>query len=152
MLLVGWDAADWAILQPLMETGEMPALRGIVEAGVSGQLLSTRPLLPVAQWTTLATGKRPWQHRVCHLIERFTEANEPVPVTAAQRRALALWEVLAQAGKRSLVVGWPATHGGHTETPFSCRTVTPNPPRRRELSRGRPRRPGRIGQRKSAPG
>jgi hypothetical protein len=71
--------------------------------------------VPVAQWTTIATGKRAWQHRVCHPIERITGANQAVPVSAARRRSRALWEMLAQAGKRSLVVGWPATHGGKTE-------------------------------------
>lgn len=115
LLLVGWDAADWRILHPLVDAGELPALRRIVEAGASGQLLGTRPLVPVSQWTTLATGKRPWQHRVCHPLERIAGANQAVPVTAARRRSLALWEMLAQAGKRSLVVGWPATHGGRSE-------------------------------------
>jgi hypothetical protein len=71
--------------------------------------------VPVAQWTSIATGKRPWQHRVCHPVERITAANQAVPVTAARRRSRALWEMLAQAGKRSLVVGWPATHGGRTD-------------------------------------
>ena len=100
LLLVGWDAADWRILHPLIDAGEMPALRRIVEAGASGQLLGTQPLVPVAQWTSIATGKRPWQHRVCHPIERFTGANQAVPVTAAQRRSQALWEMLAQAGQK----------------------------------------------------
>ncbi len=115
LLLVGWDAADWRILHPLIDAGELPALRRIVEAGASGQLLGTQPLVPVAQWATIAAGKRPWQHRVCHPIETITGANQAVPVTAARRRSLALWEMLAQAGKRSLVVGWPATHGGRPE-------------------------------------
>jgi hypothetical protein len=99
----------------LIDAGDLPALRRIVEKGASGQLLGTQPLVPVAQWTTIATGKRPWQHRVCHPIESITRANQAVPVTAGRRRSLALWEMLAQAGKRSLVVGWPATHGGRPE-------------------------------------
>ncbi len=115
LLLVGWDAADWRILHPLIDAGDLPVLRSIVEGGPSGQLLATQPLVPVAQWTSIATGKRPWQHRVCHPIERITDANERVGVTAGPRRSRALWEILAQAGKRSLVVGWPATHGGRTE-------------------------------------
>jgi hypothetical protein len=115
LLLVGWDAADWRILHPLIDAGELPALRGIVEAGASGQLLGTQPLVPAAQWTTIATGKRPWQHRVCHPLEGITGANRAVPVTAARRRSRALWEMLAQAGERSLVVGWPATHGSQNK-------------------------------------
>ncbi|MGO8698406.1 MAG: alkaline phosphatase family protein [Limisphaerales bacterium] len=115
LLLAGWDAADWKILHPLIDAGEMPALRRIVEAGASGPLLCSQPPVPVAQWTSLVTGKRPWQHRVSHPIERITGAGGAVPVTAASRRSLAVWEMLAQAGKHSFIVGWPATHGGQTE-------------------------------------
>ena len=115
LLLVGWDAADWRILHPLIDAAQMPVLGGVVEAGASGQLLATQPVVPAPQWTTLATGKRPWQHRVCHPLERVTGTNNALPVTAARRRSRALWEMLAQAGKRSLVVGWPATHGGRSE-------------------------------------
>lgn len=34
VLLVGWDGADGDIVRPLIETGALPRLRGIVEAGV----------------------------------------------------------------------------------------------------------------------
>jgi hypothetical protein len=118
LLLVGWDAADWKILHPLIDAGEMPALRRIVETGASGSLLSAQPLEAVAQWTTIATGKRPWQHRVCHPLEWNSETNEVAGVTAARRCSLALWELLAQAGKRNLIVGWPATHGERTDNTF----------------------------------
>jgi hypothetical protein len=114
-LLIGWDAADWSILRPLIDAGEMPALRRLVQTGVSGPLLATQPLVPAAQWTSLATGKRPWQHRVCHGFERVIGAKEFVAATASQRRSLALWEMLAQSGRRSLVVGWPATHGARAD-------------------------------------
>ena len=70
LLLVGWDAADWKILHPLIDAGQMPALRRIVEGGASGALLCTQPPVPVALWTTVATGKRLWQHRVSHPIEK----------------------------------------------------------------------------------
>ncbi len=112
LLLVGWEAADWRVLHPLIDAGEMPVLRRIIEAGPSGQLFRTQPPVSVAQWTTIATGKRPWQHQVCHPLEKINAANKAVSVNAAGRRSLAIWDILAQAGKRSLVVGWPATHGG----------------------------------------
>ncbi len=115
LLLVGWDAADWKILHSLIDAGEMPALRRIVEGGASGVILCTQPPVPAAQWITLVTGKRPWQHRVCHPIEAVAGPNEAVPVTAARRRSRTLWQMLAQSGKRSLVVGWPATHGERSE-------------------------------------
>lgn len=118
LLLVGWDAADWRILHPLIDAGEMPALRRIVEEGASGELLCTQPPVSATQWTSIATGKRAWQHRVCHPLEPASNGTRAIPISAARRRSLALWEMLARGGKRSLVVGWPATHG--QQTPNAC--------------------------------
>ena len=115
LLLIGWEAADWKTLHPLVDSGKMPALRRLIENGVSGSLLSGQPMVPAVQWTSLVTGKRAWQHRVCHPAELDAEARRPVPVSAAPRRAAALWEILARAGCQSLVVGWPATHGARGE-------------------------------------
>jgi len=111
LLLVGWDAADWKILHPLIDAGEMPALRRIVEAGASGSLLCSQPPISVAQWASLATAKQPWQHGIYHPMEGISATSRGVPVTGARRRSLAVWEMLARAGKRSVIVGWPATHG-----------------------------------------
>ena len=36
LLLVGWDSADWKLLPPLMESGQMPAHARLVEAGCMG--------------------------------------------------------------------------------------------------------------------
>ncbi len=115
LLLIGWEAADWKILHPLIDSGRMPAFDRIVENGVSGTLLSGQPLAPAAQWTSLVTGKRPWQHRVCHQFQWDQAAQRPVAVPDAQRRSLPLWEMLGREGKKSLLVGWPATHGAHSD-------------------------------------
>src|SRR4051812_41299439 len=111
LLLIGWEAADWKILHPLIDAGEMPSLRRIVETGISGQLLCTQPMTSVSQWTTIVTGKRCWQHRACHPIETVTAGGQGVPAGASGWGSSALWELLAQAGKRNLAVGWPATRG-----------------------------------------
>lgn len=111
LLLIGWDAADWKLLNPLMDGGEMPALNELVDAGIAGDLLACRPLNGAALWTSLATGKRPWQHGVTHSFELAADGRQLVPVSRAHRRGAALWEMLAARGLRSLLVGWPATHG-----------------------------------------
>ena len=36
LLLIGWDAADWNIIWPLIAQGKMPALKKIIENGVYG--------------------------------------------------------------------------------------------------------------------
>src|SRR5688572_140820 len=88
----------------------MPTLAGIVEQGVCGELLAPNPPVPVARWVSVATGKRAWQHGV---LDDASPAGHFAARsgTADSRQARALWEILADAGRRSLVVGWPTTHG-----------------------------------------
>jgi len=111
LLLVGWDAADWRLLNPLLDAGDLPALNQLVETGVVGDLASTIPLNTAAQWTSLATGKRPWRHGVTHSREYNQEKNQFHVITRSPRRVSSLWEILARQGLRGIAVGWPATHG-----------------------------------------
>lgn len=110
LLLVEWDAADWKVLHPMIDADEMPALKRLVEGGASGELLSLHPLVPTMLCTSIMTGKRAWQHGICHSVE-VGENGSPKPVAAGQRHSAALWQMLAHEGKRCLVIGWPASHG-----------------------------------------
>lgn len=127
LLLVGWDAADWRILHPLLDAGELPALARIVEEGPSGELLCTQPPVAAIQWTSIATGKRAWQHGVCHPLEPGTEGARAMAIGAGRRRALALWEILARQGKRAVAVGWPATHGSQAPNALVVSDRYPEP-------------------------
>ena len=44
VLLIGWDAADWKVIRPLMEQGHMPALQRVMREGVWGNLATMRPI------------------------------------------------------------------------------------------------------------
>jgi len=37
-LLIGWDAADWEMIDPLLQSGQMPALAQLIKGGVRGNL------------------------------------------------------------------------------------------------------------------
>jgi Flp pilus assembly protein TadD len=113
LLLVEWDAADWKVLHPLIDAGKMPALNRLVEEGVSGELSSVPPLVPAMLCTSIMTGKRAWQHRVCHAMELGLHGRME-PISATARRTAALWQMLAHAGRRSIVAGWPASHAEKT--------------------------------------
>jgi len=64
LLLIGWDGADWQIIKPLLERGEMPALQSLIEHGVMGNMASMRPMISPMLWTTMATGKSPYHHGI----------------------------------------------------------------------------------------
>ena len=109
ILLLGWDAADWRIIQPLLDAGLMPNLERLVSGGVMGQLLSLQPMLSPMLWNSIATGKRPDKHGVHNFIERDPLGGVR-PVTSTSRRCKAIWNILSQSGLRTHVLNWFASH------------------------------------------
>jgi len=57
VLLIGWDAADWKIINPLIDAGHMPALERLISGGVMGNMTTLEPPFSPMLWTSIATGK-----------------------------------------------------------------------------------------------
>ena len=110
VLLVGWDAADWQIIHPLLDAGRMPHLQRLVEGGAMGNLHSLAPMLSPILWTSIATGKRAYAHGVRGFIEPAPDHSGVRPVGTRTRTCKALWNILSQNGLRSVVCGWQASH------------------------------------------
>ncbi len=105
VLLISWDAADWRLVRPLMEQGQMPHLQKMVTGGVSGDLGMTLPRLASSRWTSAVTGKRAHKHRVL----RSATDSGPRDGGGPERRCSALWDILGQSQLSSIVVGWPVS-------------------------------------------
>ena len=69
VLLIGWDGADWRILDPLLEAGVLPNLAALVERGGSAVLRSTLPTHSWAAWPSFLTGVDPADHGVFDIFE-----------------------------------------------------------------------------------
>ena len=110
VLLVGWDAADWQVIHPLLDAGRMPHLQRLVEGGAMGNLASLSPMLSPILWTSIATGKRAYGHGVRGFIEPTPDRAGVRPVGTRTRTCKALWNILSQSGLRSVVCGWQASH------------------------------------------
>lgn len=106
VLLIGWDAADWKVINPLLDQGKMPNLEKLVRNGVTGNLASLRPELSPMLWTSIATGKRPFKHGILGFTEPDPEGKGIRPVSNLSRKTRAIWNILNLQGLRSVVVGW----------------------------------------------
>ena len=51
VLLIGWDAADWRVINPLLDQGLMPNLSALIERGTMGNLATLSPVLSPMLWT-----------------------------------------------------------------------------------------------------
>ncbi len=110
ILLVGWDAADWKIIDPLLAEGKMPFLQSLIDNGVRGNLATIQPILSPMLWTSIATGKRPFKHGIYGFTEAKPDRSGIRPVSSLSRKTKAIWNILHQSELRSNVVGWWPSH------------------------------------------
>src|ERR1700683_459110 len=110
VLLVGWDAADWKVIHPLIDAGKMPNVQRLVKYGATGQIATLHPPLSPMLWTSIATGKRPFKHGIHGFAEPTPDGRGIQPITNLSRQSKAVWNILNQNNLRSIVIGWWPSH------------------------------------------
>lgn len=110
VLLIGWDAADWKFLNPLIDQGLMPTLQRLVEGGAMGKLATLDPPLSPTLWTSIATGKRPYDHGIHGFTEPDPSGEGIRPIYSTNRKVKAIWNMLTQQQLKTHVVGWWPSH------------------------------------------
>ncbi len=109
-MIIGWDGADWDILDGLVERGVMPNLAGMIREGSRGELRSTIPSHSWAAWSTFLTGVNPARHGVFDFVER--DPKEPmrrIPISSSSLRAKTFFESLSDAGHEVRLGNVPVT-------------------------------------------
>ncbi len=138
VLLIGWDAADWEHITPLLEEGLMPTLDAFINRGVMGNLATLQPILSPMLWNSVATGKFADKHGIHGFIEPDLVNGVARPYSSTSRKCKAFWcPGLASATKSSPDVGMviesvlpPGTFGRPTGRRVLAAGQTSAPPRR----------------------
>ncbi|MCW5900686.1 MAG: alkaline phosphatase family protein [Flavobacteriales bacterium] len=121
LLVIGWDAADWLILDALFAQGRMPHLRKLLARGIRADLKTLEPKLSPILWTSVATGKTCDKHGILNFVEPKPDGDGLRVVRSTSRRTMALWNILSRTGLTTNVVGWYASHPAE---PVQGRIVT----------------------------
>ncbi len=112
IVVIGIDGAEWSIIEPLLEAGELPNISGLIERGASGELgsLDPRRKSPVI-WTTIATGLDPDVHGVGgFVISGNPHGRDSYSHYSSNMwKAPAFWDILGDRGKTVGVIGWLVT-------------------------------------------
>jgi hypothetical protein len=129
LYVVGIDAATLDALLPLAEQGRLPFIAELLREGSYARLRSLTPTRQQPLWATLATGKYPFRHGLRgdtvqpvpllgeHVRLRLLPVGigfahwgplgaAPQPPGVDERRARALWEILARLEVPTGLVGW----------------------------------------------
>jgi predicted AlkP superfamily phosphohydrolase/phosphomutase len=107
--MIGWDGADWKVLRPMLEAGELPNLAAMIDRGVHGDCLSTVPSHSWCAWPSFMTGLNPAGHGVFDILEHKPGASKRLPVTYKSIKARTVFDDFSAADKTSLAVNIPLT-------------------------------------------
>lgn len=107
-LVIGIDGLSWPALLEFANQGRLPNLARLVATSPHGILRSRRPLISSVSWTTLATGQPPATHGIEDVSAKVPFEYREERLGSNRRRAPALWEMYARAGRRVALVNWPA--------------------------------------------
>ena len=140
LLLVGLEGATLGAVLPLAEQGHLPFFARLLAEGAHARVASLTPPRRLPLWTTVATGKFPYKHSLVAEVAYSWKAAgaelqllpaglgfaswgllgaEPRPVTARQREAIPLWEILARLQIPTGMIGWPGTSPVSTRPAFA---------------------------------
>lgn len=131
VVLLGWDAADWTLIHPLLDAGLMPNLRRLVERGVMGKIETLQPAISPLLWTSIATGKTGDRHGILGFVEPDPVGGSVRLTSSTSRKVKALWNILDASGRRSLVLNWFASQpaesiNGVTVSNVFCKVTSPH--------------------------
>ncbi len=109
LFVLSIDGVPISLVREGMAAGRMPNLARLSQEGDLVQMRSVIPTISSVAWATFATGVNPGRHNIFGFVEcdegmRFTIPN------SRDLKAPALWELLNQAGKRTIVLNVPVTY------------------------------------------
>ena len=112
MIVLGVDGMDPRLTKKYLDAGLMPNLQAYLQQGAAREdlvLLGGVPTITPPMWTTLSTGAYPATHGITcfwsqhpEKLDTFVYANDSRKCQAEQ-----LWDVFAEAGKKTLIWHWP---------------------------------------------
>ena len=110
---IGIDGMDPRLTRKYVDEGKMPNVKKLIERGACRQdlaMVGAMPTVTPPMWTTLATGAYPNTHGIT-CFYRATDRPDVIAYNFDSRHCKAeqLWNVFAEAGKRTLVWHWPGS-------------------------------------------
>ena len=114
ILVLGVYGMDPRLTKKFVNAGKMPNVKKFIERGAYREdlvLLGAVPTITPPLWTTLATGTYPGTHGItCFWNQHPTKIDTLVySFDSRNCHAEQLWNVFAEAGRKTLVWHWPGS-------------------------------------------
>lgn len=113
VLVIGLDGASPDLVRRWTESGDLPALRRLIDRGVFGTLRSTVPPVSPVAWSTFMTGRNPAGHGVLgfrNLDARRYEFREPDIISSEWIAGRTFWDFAGEHGAKVGALWVPVTY------------------------------------------
>jgi predicted AlkP superfamily phosphohydrolase/phosphomutase len=108
--VIGLDCATPQLLFADL-ADEVPNIQGLLSGAMVGELRSITPPITVPAWACAMTGKTPGQLGIYGFRNRKDTTYEGLSIATSQAvQEPALWDLLGEAGRRSLLIGVPPAY------------------------------------------
>lgn len=114
VLVLGIDGLDPELTRKYVDEGYMPNMKKFLELGSARadiKMMGCQPTVTPPMWTTLATGAHPYTHGITEYYACDPERLDVLLYNFDSQRCTAepMWNVAAEAGKKTLVWHWPGS-------------------------------------------
>ena len=109
VLAIGLDSAAPDLIERWVREGKLPVFKRLMDSGCYGRLESTEPALTPPAWTSSVTGVNPGKHNIYDFY-RITPQHGKEIATSKDRRSKAIWNLLDEFGRRSIILNLPLTY------------------------------------------
>jgi len=108
VVLIGVDGATPDLMDKWINEGKLKNFQKIRENGTWGKLKSTTPPFSAPAWTSIVTGCNPGKHGIYGF--ESTGTLKPHLINSCHRKAPAIWNLLTNMGRKSVIVNVPGTY------------------------------------------
>jgi predicted AlkP superfamily phosphohydrolase/phosphomutase len=110
-IAIGLDGCSWNVLEPLLETGELPNLAALRDRSAHAELESTVPFCSGPAWASFATGCSPGAHGIYDFMMLRENGSASIAGQDDLRRKT-YYQQLGHEGKRSVLINLPLDQHG----------------------------------------
>lgn len=97
-------------MRPMMERGELPHLKSLVDRGASGHLVNPGLQVSPVVWTTFATGHFGRAHGILDFAYPYDEGAQKRPVRSTLRQVPAIWNIASAHDVSVGSIGYFVSH------------------------------------------
>ncbi|MGC8764055.1 MAG: alkaline phosphatase family protein [Acidobacteriota bacterium] len=109
-IVLGFDGATWDLLDLLVKAGRMPNLAALLRRSVHAPLRSAHPPVTAPAWVSIATGVNPGRHGCFDFNRPDGALSRLRPLQSWDIAEKTFYEVLAERGRRVVLVNLPVTY------------------------------------------